>query len=275
MFTAKVKSVYAKLTAAERKVADYLILNCGEFGDVSSHMLAETLGVGQSSVIRFSKKMGYRSYTELINDVRTSSPSSTSEIEESDPGYAIIEKLGAQYAEILASVVKSNTGEELEQAADLLDRAETMLCYGYLNSRVLADYLCESLLELGKNAVCCSESVETKRRIQQLDPSKGVVVVVSKSGDKLMPVSVARFAAECGLPVIAIANSAENPLAQVATVHVKVLEIGDRSTPAVSMGTSAGVLLVVDALVACLFMKNRKQYQRCYGNSLITAFAER
>ena len=59
LFATRVKSLYPKFTMAERKVADYLIMNGDEIEDVTSHELARRLDVGQSTVMRFSKKMGY------------------------------------------------------------------------------------------------------------------------------------------------------------------------------------------------------------------------
>lgn len=275
MFTAKVKSAYPKLTASEKKVADYLILNCGELGEVSSHEIAELLGVGQSTVMRFSKKMGYSTYAELIADVRSSKPESNIEIGPTDTTTGIMRKLEAKYQGVIASVARNDNAAALESAADLLDRASSIVCYGYLNSHVFSDYLCDALIELGKNAVSCESVVQAKRRIGQLAPQSGTVVVVSKSGEKADSIDVASFASQAGVPVIAIADASENPLSKIAEIHLKVLEISDRSTPSVSMGTAAGVLMVEDALVTALFMRNRKQYQRSYGNSLIVAFSDR
>ena len=51
MFSATVKSMYPKFWL--KKIADYLLVNRGELADMTSYELAERLGVGQSTVIRF------------------------------------------------------------------------------------------------------------------------------------------------------------------------------------------------------------------------------
>lgn len=275
MFSTKVKGCYSKLTMAEKKIADYLIVNAGEVGGVTSHELAERLGVGQSTVIRFSKKLGYRMFGELIADVESSSGVSSAEIGEEDTAYDVLEKLSMRYRDIVESVSRNNDGDCLGRAAEVLDGADTVVCYGYMNSHVFAEYLSESLIELGKRSICEVDIVQTKRRIQQLDPSRDVLVVISKSGDKAEPLNVAGYAASLGVPVLAISNEMANPLEKIANLHLKVLEISDRSTPLVSMGTAAGVMLVIDALVACVFQQDQKRYRKQYGNSLIVAFSER
>lgn len=275
MFSTKVKSMYPKFTMAEKKIADYLVVNSGDVDGVTSHELAERLGVGQSTIIRFSKKMGYHMFGELIDDVQRTPAGDTSEVTESDSALEVLEKVGEQYRAVIDTVVKSNAGDGMERAAELVDRARTVVCYGYMNSHILADYLSEMLIELGKCSICSMDVVQTKRRIQQLDPERDTVIVVSKSGEKAEPCAIASFAAERGVPVIAIADATDNPLVRTADVHLKVLEISDRSTPAVSMGTSAGVMLVSEALVMSVFQRDRKRYQRDYGNSLVAALSER
>lgn len=275
MFTTKAKSLYPKFTMAEKKIADYLIVNHDEIGDITSHELAERLGIGQSTVMRFSKKMGYRMFGELVSDVRSTSEESSSEIDAGDSTFEILEKVGIKHRNIVDAVIKCNDCDELERAANLVDAAKTLVCYGYANSHVLVDYLSESLVELGKTSVSEVDLVQVKRRIQHLDPSSDVVIVVSKSGERAESISVAEFAASRMIPVIVISDASDNPLAKLSEVHLKVLEISDRSTPMASMGTDTGVIVIVDALVACLVQKNRKRYLRNYGNSLVAAFSER
>lgn len=259
----------------ERKIADYLIVNHDDIGDITSHELAERLGIGQSTVMRFSKKMGYRMFGELVSDVRSTSGESSSEIDASDSTYEILEKIGIKHRSIIDAVIQSNDCDELERAAELIDAGKTLVCYGYANTHVLVDYLSESLVELGKVSISEVDLVQVKRRIQHLEPSSDVVIVVSKSGEKAESISVAEFAASRSIPVIAICDVSDNPLAKLSDVHLKVFEISDRSTPMVSMGTDTGVIAIIDVLVACLVQKNRKSYLKNYRNSLLAAFSER
>ena len=89
MFSATVKSMYPKFSMAEKKIADYLLVNRGELADMTSYELAERLGVGQSTVIRFSKKMGYRMFGELIEDVQHAKGGVESEIEPEDAPFEV------------------------------------------------------------------------------------------------------------------------------------------------------------------------------------------
>lgn len=275
MFSTKVNSLYTKLTMTEKKIADYLIINGGDVDGMTSYELAERLGIGQATVVRFSKKLGYRMFGEMIDDAKNSVGESSSEIQESDTASDILEKLGKRTCDIIQSIRQSNDAECFVRAAKLIDGAKNIVCYGYTTSNLFASYLSELLIEIGKGALCENNSILTKRRVFQLDPQRDVVVIVSKSGEKSEPVGIAEYARSRGVPVIAISNAGKNPLVEASDVHLKVLEISDRSSPAASMGTDAGLVYVVETLAACVFQCNQKLYRRQYGNNIVAAFSER
>lgn len=275
MFSTKVNSLYTKLTMTEKKIADYLIINGGDVDGMNSYELAERLGIGQATVVRFSKKLGYRMFGEMIDDAKNSVGESSSEIQENDTASDILEKLGKRTCDIIQAIRQSNDAECFVRAAKLIDGAKNIVCYGYTTSNLFASYLSELLIEIGKGALCENNSILTKRRVFQLDPQRDVVVIVSKSGEKSEPVGIAEYARSRGVPVIAISNAGKNPLVKASDVHLKVLEISDRSSPAASMGTDAGLVYVVETLAACVFQCNQKLYRRQYGNNIVAAFSER
>lgn len=274
LFTTRVKSLYPKFTMSERKVADYLIMNGDEIEDVTSHELARRLDVGQSTVMRFSKKMGYSMFGEMIADIKSSGDLGT-EIQNDDGLFTVMGKIEAKYHELLKSVARSNREEDLGDAARLVDGATTIICYGCMESGLLASHLCWSLVGLGKNAYCDADIIQTKRRLRMLDPSRDLLIVVSKSGDKAEPVGVAKAAAAEGIPVLAICDASDNPLSRLATTSLRVVEIADRTTPMTSMGVDAGVMLMIDTLVASVYQQDRKKYAAAYRGGIVAAFSER
>ena len=274
LFTTRVKSLYPKFTMSERKVADYLIMNGDEIEDVTSHELARRLDVGQSTVMRFSKKMGYSMFGEMIADIKSSGDLGT-EIQNDDSLFTVMSKIEAKYHELLKIVARSNREEDLGDAARLVDGATTIICYGCMESGLLASHLCWSLVGLGKNAYCDADIIQTKRRLRMLDPSRDLLIVVSKSGDKAEPVGVAKAAAAEGIPVLAICDASDNPLSRLATTSLRVVEIADRTTPMTSMGVDAGVMLMIDTLVASVYQQDRKKYAAAYRGGIVAAFSER
>ena len=67
MFQVKLKSVYNDLTKSEKKIANFIMKNFEKTKTMTSYDISKKVNVGQATVIRFSKKLGYSSFNELIN----------------------------------------------------------------------------------------------------------------------------------------------------------------------------------------------------------------
>ena len=53
------------MSATEKKLADFILENAPLVRDYSSQQIAGSVGVSQSSVVKFSQKLGYRGFTDL------------------------------------------------------------------------------------------------------------------------------------------------------------------------------------------------------------------
>jgi DNA-binding MurR/RpiR family transcriptional regulator len=61
----KIRAERDGMSAIERRIADFLLENAHLLRDYSSQQLADALGISQSSVVKFSQKLGYKGYPDL------------------------------------------------------------------------------------------------------------------------------------------------------------------------------------------------------------------
>lgn len=61
----RIRSERDRMSAIERRIADFLLENSHLLRDYSSQQLADALGISQSSVVKFSQKLGFRGYPDL------------------------------------------------------------------------------------------------------------------------------------------------------------------------------------------------------------------
>ena len=61
----KIRSERDQMSAIERRIADFILDNAHLLRDYSSQQLANALGISQSSVVKFSQKLGFRGYPDL------------------------------------------------------------------------------------------------------------------------------------------------------------------------------------------------------------------
>jgi DNA-binding MurR/RpiR family transcriptional regulator len=61
----KLRSERDRMSAIERRIADFTIENAHLLRDYSSQQLANALGISQSSVVKFCQKLGFKGYPDL------------------------------------------------------------------------------------------------------------------------------------------------------------------------------------------------------------------
>ena len=61
----KIRAERDQMSAIERRIADFILDNSHLLRDYSSQQLADALGISQSSVVKFSQKLGFKGYPDL------------------------------------------------------------------------------------------------------------------------------------------------------------------------------------------------------------------
>ena len=61
----KIRAERDQMSAIERRIADFMVENAHLLRDYSSQQLANALKISQSSVVKFSQKLGFKGYPDL------------------------------------------------------------------------------------------------------------------------------------------------------------------------------------------------------------------
>ena len=70
MFQTHLSLYQDKLSSTEKKIAEYFLSKGNTtLNTATSYELAEYLNIGQATVIRFAKKLGYSGYREMLMDI--------------------------------------------------------------------------------------------------------------------------------------------------------------------------------------------------------------
>lgn len=64
-FANRIAQYGKKLSRTEREIAEYMLAHECEIDSCSIHMLAQSMGVGAASIIRFSKAIGYNGFSDM------------------------------------------------------------------------------------------------------------------------------------------------------------------------------------------------------------------
>ena len=66
----KIDALYSKLSKGQKKIADYIMENYDKAAFMTAARLGETVGVSESTVVRFATELGFEGYPSFQNDLQ-------------------------------------------------------------------------------------------------------------------------------------------------------------------------------------------------------------
>ena len=249
----KVNREYYQLTGAERKIADYMLMQRQECQYLSISELAEAAGVAEATVSRFCRRLGYKGYSEFKLAVAGSSSVQRPTM---SPLYGVVQpedSMGDMCQKIYAADVDAITQTlaminpaAITAAADLLLTADRVLCMGVGGSMMLAQEVAHLFSTVRPDFFAVGDPHCQVIRCALLT-ERDAVICFSYSGSTRDIVNVMKLARERGAKTVLVTRFPNSPGAACADV---VLECGAREGPLqmCSIAARMGQLYIIDVL---------------------------
>ena len=248
----RINREYYQLTGAEKKIADYMLLQRQECQYMSISEMAEVADVAEATVSRFCRRLGYKGYSAFklavagsVGGQRPMSPL-YGEVQQEDSLGDMCQKIYAADVDAITQTLALINPAAVTEAADMLLAADRVLCMGLGGSMVIAQEAAHMFSTALPNFFAVQDSHFQAIRSALLTP-RDVVVYFSYSGSTKDLVDVMKIARERGARTILITRFPKSPGAACADV---VLECGAREGP-LQMGSVAarmGQLFIIDVL---------------------------
>ncbi|WP_309121890.1 MurR/RpiR family transcriptional regulator [Paenibacillus sp.] len=216
-----IESVYPSLTKAEQKVADKVLAEPEEAVFYTITDLAEKSEVGETTVIRLCRKLGFKGYQEfklsVVQNVSSPTERIHGDIQEDDSLLTIAQKISNLNTRTIQNTTALLNEESLHRSVSLLSDANKIFFFGVGSSGITIRDAKYRFMRLGFNV-----EAETDAHIIAMNASlaaKGDVVVgVSASGSTKDLVDAIRIAKGNGAAVICLTNHIRSPITQYADV---------------------------------------------------------
>ena len=133
----KIRSERDRMSAIERRIADFIVENAQLLRDYSSQQLANALGISQSSVVKFCQKLGFKGYPDLklsISEAVVRADNGNGGTPSAANGDTHAETIGADLwlrkTEAEQATRLINPPKALDAAAQAIGRARTVFIIG-------------------------------------------------------------------------------------------------------------------------------------------------
>lgn len=153
----QMRALRDSFSANERRIADFILENSQLMRDYSSQQLASAVNVSQSSIVKFSQKLGYKGYPDLkmaINESvvieQTNNANLASVKQDATAKSSFLSTTNRIVTEALEFFDSTANQTELEKAAVLFEQSNKIVFLANNNFHPLLTSLNDRLLDDGK-----------------------------------------------------------------------------------------------------------------------------
>lgn len=228
---ATIRSRYNTLSKVQKNIADYILNNKLEVVHITISELAQKCNVSEPTVIRFINKLDYSSYQTFRIDMAGELSRETNNLSSKDikidDGYQNIQptdNIDIVKQKVIASANCAITDlnniintDDLSIAVNLIYDANNILFYGSGGSSVIAMDAYHKFMRIGKNVSFDLNSHFALIKSYHLG-SKGVVVLISHTGESREVLECAENAKKKGCKIIGITSYLNSALAKCSDV---------------------------------------------------------
>ena len=255
----RIEEKYAKMSKGQRRLADYVCDNYDKAVFLTAAKLGETVGVSESTVVRFAIQLGYKGYPGFQKALEELVRNKLNSIQRMEVTYGRISQ-----SEILETVLQSDI-EKIKQTLTVIDHkafdlaintildAKKIYVIGIRSCAPLASFLafylnliCEDVIVVNTNS--SSEVFEQLIRIGSDD----VIIGISFLRYSMRTLKALEFASNRKAKVITLTDSIHSPMNLYSSCNLIA-----RSDMASIVDSLVAPLSVINALVVALCMKKQ------------------
>lgn len=256
----KIEENYDGFSKRQKLLADYVLRNYDKAVFLTAAKLGETVGVSESTVVRFATELGYKGYPGFQKALEELVRTKLNSIQRMEVTYGRITQ-----SEILESVLHSDIDKikltlanidqnAFEMAVDTILNARRIYIVGIRSCAPLAEFLSFYL-----NLICdnvtpvhtygSSEIFEQMIRMNEED----VIIGISFPRYSMRTLKALEFASNRKAKVITLTDSIHSPITLYSSCNLIA-----RSDMASIVDSLVAPLSVINALVVALCMKKQK-----------------
>ncbi|MBO9663770.1 MurR/RpiR family transcriptional regulator [Dokdonella sp.] len=229
----KIRAERDQMSAIERRIADFILEEAHLLRDYSSQQLANALKISQSSVVKFSQKLGFKGYPDLKYSIgeeiaRGGESNGHAEPARADPHDALAEELWQAKSRAEQETRVINPSAKVDAIAEAIGRAGKIFIIGLGEDGIPARAFAMRLSLLGILTVHHFDAVLMTASIAAATEAD-LLLVFSEHGQQPALCQIGRQFRERGGKVVSITRHSANPLRAHADLSLLVSAHDERA----------------------------------------------
>ncbi len=246
---------------SQRAIAGYLQDHPEEVAFMTASRLGATVGVSESTVVRFATEIGYSGYPAMqqaVQEMIRNKLTSLQRLEMTSrniPPDKLLEAALGQDIDILRRTRENMDTQAFYRAVDALEKSKRVFVLGAGSSLALATFLAHYLRLVFDNVQLVEATSETAILQQMVRVNDGdAIIAISFPRYSRKAAKALRYASSRGMTAIAITDSPLSPLAEGAS-HLLLA----RSDMVSFVDSLVGPLSVINALIVTVAIRKKPE----------------
>ncbi|HPW53059.1 MAG TPA: MurR/RpiR family transcriptional regulator [Erysipelotrichaceae bacterium] len=257
----RIKQLYRTMSPKEKLIADYVLKDSSEFSRKSISDISYELGVADSTIFQFAKKLGYEGFSDFKITLVAEESDFKSTVHEnvlrSDDLESVINKVFDSANQTILDTKRMSDIREYKKSVDILLQSERLFLFGVGGSNAVAMDAYHKFLRSPIFPI-----YSTDAHIQLMNASlitkNDCAIIICHSGLTIDIINMAELIKENGARIISITSYPISPLGDLSDVILTTYseETNYRSE---SLASRISQLAIIDALFVALSLKNEKK----------------
>jgi len=218
----RLRDHYAALTPQEQRVADFILASIDDLMSYNSAELARLSGVSKATVSRLFKRLGYPSYRDMRDEMRTLRQSGMPLTDSRDAvqGNTLLSRHYKQEMANLTQWINQIDGAAFGALITALSQARQVRLLGFRNSYPVALHLRQQLIQVRPGVMIMPQPGQTlAEELVDLTAQDVVIFVAFRRRPRMAKAILAQLQT-LGVPVLLICEPQAQPLIPLATWHL-------------------------------------------------------
>ena len=255
----RIHASYYQLTAAEKKVADYVLAQREQIQFMSITQLADECGVADATISRFCRSLqmkGFNAFKLELAQYTAPARVQQSSQQDADTLMGRSQEVGRLAHEAVEQTVQLLQPHQIKNAVALIEKAQRIMCFGSGSSMILA-HECANMFSTVTGKFFAVADTHTQISTVATMSTDDIIFLFSYSGATTGGIEMLELARSRGVKTILVTRFSKSPAAKLADV---VLCCGSNEGPYQfgSVPAKIAQLVVIDFLFQEYCYRNRE-----------------
>lgn len=218
----RLRDHYSALTPQEQRVADFIFASIDDLMSYNSAELARLSGVSKATVSRLFKRLGYPSYRDMRDEMRTLRQSGMPLTDSRDAvqGNTLLSRHYKQEMANLTQWINQIDGAQFSALTAALSQARQVRLLGFRNSYPVALHLRQQLIQVRPGVMMMPQPGQTLAEELVDLTAQDVVIFVAFRRRPRMAKAILTQLQTLGVPVLLVCEPQAQTLTALATWHL-------------------------------------------------------